>query len=403
MLATSSIVLLLSAVAVMAGPHQARARSHNDIAIARRVESDNSTFSLDKRADQFLNTEFTWYPTDTGPDACTGKNHLDSDYYVAMGYTQYGQGGCCGKQLSITANGKTATATCVDECATCPQYGQLDFTKDLFKFFTGGDLDVGVIHGSWSYVDGSDTTTTSTTHTTHTTTSTTHTTPTTTKAAPTTTSTEVTTKDTTSAHPPAEVTTKTTTSTHTQAKVTTTTSADESAPSDDGDDGECIDEDDGDDNEDADEDDGDCDDDDDTSSTTVPHTSTTPAKVVSTPKPTTIEAVAPSKPTTTEEPAAPASSKAAPASSTHTASPSPSSAKFSSAEKPSSPVATPSTTIAVVGNVATAPQSASDTQDTSVPDAINGGLGQGTSGAASLSASKVLVALAVVALAAVQL
>ncbi|KAJ6457818.1 hypothetical protein C8R47DRAFT_1163798 [Mycena vitilis] len=60
----------------------------------------------------------TWYPTNTytGPDACTGKNHKDSDWFVAMNYNQFGDGSsCCGKQLRIDYNGKSAVAACVDE------------------------------------------------------------------------------------------------------------------------------------------------------------------------------------------------------------------------------------------------------------------------------------------------
>ncbi|KAJ6456143.1 hypothetical protein C8R45DRAFT_1111137 [Mycena sanguinolenta] len=199
MFATSSLAVLISAAAVMASTHEAR--SHNAIAAAKR---ESNSFSLGKR-DQYENKEFTWYPTDTGPDACTGQNHQDSDFYVAMGYNQYGDGSaCCGKQLSITVNGKTATATCVDECASCPDVGQLDFTKGLFEYFSGGDLGVGELFGSWSYTDGSggsggdggDTTTTTkhtTTSTKHTTTSTTtHKTTTSTTHTPTTTSTTTT-------------------------------------------------------------------------------------------------------------------------------------------------------------------------------------------------------------------
>ncbi|KAJ6610258.1 hypothetical protein B0H10DRAFT_2225150 [Mycena sp. CBHHK59/15] len=123
MLASSSIAILLSAAAVMASTHQAR--SHN--AIAMRM--NNSTVSLDKR-DTYMGKEMTWYPTDTGPDACTGKNHLDSDWYVAMGYDQFGDGsGCCGRQLRINYNGKSTVATCVDECASCPQWGQIEWQK----------------------------------------------------------------------------------------------------------------------------------------------------------------------------------------------------------------------------------------------------------------------------------
>ncbi|KAJ7899467.1 hypothetical protein B0H14DRAFT_2673503, partial [Mycena olivaceomarginata] len=99
--------------------------------------------------------EMTWYPTDTGPvrlDACTGINHLDSDFYVAMGTDQFKEG-CCGRQLNISYNGRSAVATCVDECATCPQWGQLDLTKGLFEFFVG-DPGIGLFYGSWSYIDG---------------------------------------------------------------------------------------------------------------------------------------------------------------------------------------------------------------------------------------------------------
>ncbi|KAJ7217736.1 hypothetical protein GGX14DRAFT_336907, partial [Mycena pura] len=104
------------------------------------------------RRDTYSGKEMTWYPTNTGPDACTGKNHQDSDFFVAMGYDQFGDGsGCCGRKLRINYKGKSAVATCVDECASCPQWGQIDLTKGLFKYLTGGDLDVGVIYGSWSY------------------------------------------------------------------------------------------------------------------------------------------------------------------------------------------------------------------------------------------------------------
>ncbi|KAJ6575858.1 hypothetical protein B0H10DRAFT_943664 [Mycena sp. CBHHK59/15] len=39
--------------------------------------------------------------------------------------------------MKITVNGKSAVATCVDECMTCPSWGALDMTKGLFKFFSG--------------------------------------------------------------------------------------------------------------------------------------------------------------------------------------------------------------------------------------------------------------------------
>ncbi|KAJ7600363.1 hypothetical protein C8J56DRAFT_7599 [Mycena floridula] len=186
MLASSSIIVLVAASAVMASPYP-------NAPVKRVKGSENSTVSFGKR-DTFENKEMTWYPTDTGADACTGKNHQDSDWYVAMGSAQFGDGSaCCGKQLQITYNGKSTVATCVDECMSCPQWGQIDLTKGLFEFFTNGDLDIGVIYGSWSYVGSGDDdepapTTTKKPATTHKTTPTTtpRADPTTVKAKPTT-------------------------------------------------------------------------------------------------------------------------------------------------------------------------------------------------------------------------
>ncbi|KAJ7924219.1 hypothetical protein B0H13DRAFT_2580568 [Mycena leptocephala] len=155
MLVSSSFAILISAAATIASTHQAR--SHHPT-----KRADSSTFTVGKRGDQYVNKKFSWYPTDTGTDACTGKNHQDSDFYVAMAAPQFGGAGaaCCGKKLSITVNGKTAIANCVDECVAnadqCYEAGQLDFTKGLFEYFTGGDLGVGIIYGSWSYTDDND-------------------------------------------------------------------------------------------------------------------------------------------------------------------------------------------------------------------------------------------------------
>ncbi|KAJ7037379.1 hypothetical protein C8F04DRAFT_410177 [Mycena alexandri] len=217
MFASSTLTILLSA-AVMASTHEGR--KHADL--AKRL--DNNTFSLGKR-DTYQNKEFTWYPTDTGPDACTGKNHQDSDYYVAMGYDQFGDGGCCGKQMRITVNGKSAVATCVDECASCPEYGQLDFTKGLFEFFTGGDLGVGEIFGSWSYVDGSDSGSGSGDEDTTTKKTTTKKAPTTTKQQPPPTPTTTSTKQKVEVKTTHKVTPVAVTTTHTTTKATSTSSS----------------------------------------------------------------------------------------------------------------------------------------------------------------------------------
>ncbi|CAK5266950.1 unnamed protein product [Mycena citricolor] len=167
----------------------------------------------------------TWYPTTTGPDACTGKTHTDNDWYVAMDRRMYGDGSaCCGKQLTLSYMGKTTTATCVDECMTCDTPTSLDLTKGLFDYLTdnsgGGDYQLTWWYGSDSGSSGSGATTThetttsttskkttSTSKTTHTTTSTTSTTRTT---------------STTSAHKTTTSSTHTTTSTTSSRKPSTT-------------------------------------------------------------------------------------------------------------------------------------------------------------------------------------
>ncbi|KAJ7670911.1 hypothetical protein DFH06DRAFT_1293796 [Mycena polygramma] len=179
-----------SATASKTQPHlPAAPRTHNNVALRLRGPANATSGEVEKR-DSYTGVAMTWYPTNTGPDACTGKNHKDSDWFVAMNYNQYGDGSaCCGKQLRIDYNGKSTVATCVDECASCDTWGSLDLTQGLFEFFVG-DPGIGEFYGSWSFADGSDdpTTTTSTqkktttrhtstpTPTTHSTTSTTHTT-----------------------------------------------------------------------------------------------------------------------------------------------------------------------------------------------------------------------------------
>ncbi|KAJ7888935.1 hypothetical protein B0H14DRAFT_3429911 [Mycena olivaceomarginata] len=153
----SAAAFLLSASGTMATHSHAR-QSHNGL--AQRLTSSSNTsaeLGLGKR-DQFIGVPMTWYPTDTGADACTGKNHLDSDWYVAMNYAQFGDGStCCGKKLRINYNGKSTVATCVDECATCDVWGSIDLTKGLFTYLVGsGGLDIGEFYGSWSFVDGND-------------------------------------------------------------------------------------------------------------------------------------------------------------------------------------------------------------------------------------------------------
>jgi hypothetical protein len=74
--------------------------------------------------------------------------------------------------MTITVNGTTTNATCVDrvhflesfgiiiwincvQCLTCTSFG-LDFTKGFFEYFAGRNPEVSVIHGSWSFIDVSE-------------------------------------------------------------------------------------------------------------------------------------------------------------------------------------------------------------------------------------------------------
>lgn len=91
----------------------------------------------------------TFYATGLG--ACGDYNN-DSDFIVALNSAQYGggyPGPECGKQIEISANGKTAIATIKDECPTC-NYGDLDMSPSLFNVFSTPDA--GVFQMTWDYV-----------------------------------------------------------------------------------------------------------------------------------------------------------------------------------------------------------------------------------------------------------
>jgi hypothetical protein len=92
----------------------------------------------------------TFYATGLG--AC-GEYNNDSDYIVALNSAQYGggyPGPECFKQIQISANGKTATATIMDECPTC-NYGDLDMSPSLFNHFANPDD--GIFQMTWDYVN----------------------------------------------------------------------------------------------------------------------------------------------------------------------------------------------------------------------------------------------------------
>jgi hypothetical protein len=157
--AISNFVVLLSAAATALGTvHHVRA-SHG--LLARRMEAENivgrseNETSLSKR---FTSPRVTWYPTNTGADACTGRNHGDYDNIVALNIPQWGnmnsRSSHCGKKIRIHANGKSEIGVIQDCCATCYNWGEIDLTKGLFQKFH--NLDKGEFLATWEFVDGGD-------------------------------------------------------------------------------------------------------------------------------------------------------------------------------------------------------------------------------------------------------
>jgi hypothetical protein len=141
MLVSVSAFTLATALAVSAAhvnPMDIRASHHKrspaPATVERRLSSDSG--------------EFSWY--DAGLGACGGTNSAN-DFIVALSVQSWDGGSHCNEQVTITANGKTTTATIVDECMGCPP-NKLDMSTGLFQFF--GGLDLGIMHGSWSSGSG---------------------------------------------------------------------------------------------------------------------------------------------------------------------------------------------------------------------------------------------------------
>ncbi|PPR04976.1 hypothetical protein CVT24_010434 [Panaeolus cyanescens] len=110
--------------------------------LAKRADGD---VQLQKR---FSGTRWTFF--DVGLGAC-GKVNVETDFIVALNSEQYGSGypgPNCEKTITMTYNGKTATAKVMDMCPGCP-YGGLDLSRGLFRYFAAES--VGVIHGDWNF------------------------------------------------------------------------------------------------------------------------------------------------------------------------------------------------------------------------------------------------------------
>ncbi|KAF9036690.1 hypothetical protein BJ165DRAFT_1604319 [Panaeolus papilionaceus] len=110
--------------------------------LAKRVDGD---VQLHKR---YSGTRWTFF--DVGLGAC-GKVNVESDFIVALNAEQFGSGypgPNCEKTITMTYNGKTATAKIMDMCPGCP-YGGLDLSRSLFRYFAPEY--VGVIQGDWNF------------------------------------------------------------------------------------------------------------------------------------------------------------------------------------------------------------------------------------------------------------
>ncbi|CAO1619914.1 unnamed protein product [Sympodiomycopsis kandeliae] len=87
----------------------------------------------------------TWFHQNGNPGSC-GDYHSDSDYIVAVSGAHHSASNC-GKQVTISYGGKTATATIADTCPTCPGFYDLDLSTGLFQHFDS--LDKGVMTIDW--------------------------------------------------------------------------------------------------------------------------------------------------------------------------------------------------------------------------------------------------------------
>ncbi|KAJ7277111.1 RlpA-like double-psi beta-barrel-protein domain-containing protein-containing protein, partial [Mycena rebaudengoi] len=113
------------------------------LAATALAHSHNATLAAQRRGG---GKKFSNY--NAGLGAC-GSYNSDSEFVVAMSVQQWNNGANCGKEITITYNGKRTNAKIVDECMICP-YDGLDFSQSLFSYFVGqgNNLEVGIIYGA---------------------------------------------------------------------------------------------------------------------------------------------------------------------------------------------------------------------------------------------------------------
>ncbi|KAI0812117.1 RlpA-like double-psi beta-barrel-protein domain-containing protein-containing protein [Xylaria sp. FL0064] len=92
---------------------------------------------------QTFTGDITYYQPGLG--AC-GETNTDAETVVALSPAQYD--GACGKTITITKDGKTATAKVVDKCPSCAS-GAIDVSSTVFKSLA--DMAVGRTTVTWSF------------------------------------------------------------------------------------------------------------------------------------------------------------------------------------------------------------------------------------------------------------
>ncbi|KAL7006895.1 hypothetical protein EMMF5_003479 [Cystobasidiomycetes sp. EMM_F5] len=85
---------------------------------------------------------------ETGNKGACGDWLKNTGATIALGFAQYESGAHCGKQVTISFNGVTRTATVADACEACG-YGDIDLVPALFTQFQ--TQDAGIFAATWYY------------------------------------------------------------------------------------------------------------------------------------------------------------------------------------------------------------------------------------------------------------
>ncbi|GAA5828136.1 hypothetical protein JCM11251_002607 [Rhodosporidiobolus azoricus] len=116
--------------------------------VATKSPSKSSSSSAVSFASSSYSGKGTYFYQNGNPGAC-GVWNKDSTYLVALQSSMYSGGKHCGKNVRISANGKTITAKVQDECPTCVSTGSLDLSEGAFKALSS--LSAGMIDIKWTW------------------------------------------------------------------------------------------------------------------------------------------------------------------------------------------------------------------------------------------------------------